>query len=419
MNRIKLPTKIYLKKGWKQNFLLLYYVFYIPIIKRVTSLMSQVLGVYNYVENINLILNILVAIVCLDIFVKKLKIFDYIIYIGICIIFNLYHIMVPNNIILKENLLIFLFTVFPIYFIGRVVEITEENYKLLYRGAVISIFVNYIVYFVIYKNTLDSSQLNDNMALAYVLLPSVLIIIHETITRFNVKNILYGFFSIFIILIQGTRGPMIILFAFILYDMVFLKKSAIKTFIISLLGICISVLLVSKVYISIVEWLKVLFENMGVSTRVLDLILTSEIMNNNGRDYIQQILYDKVMENKYIGYGPYGDVSIMYGDKFHREGAYAHNILLELWVHYGIFFGTICLLIFLIIVLISYVKARNEYEKICLTIFISISLIKFIFSGSYLMEYNFYFLMGICMSILTSKKMRGRNRKWKMLKVKI
>jgi hypothetical protein len=100
----------------------------------------------------------------------------------------------------------------------------------------------------------------------------------------------------------------------------------------------------------------------------------------------------QAVSNNWFGYGIAGDRAIV--------GAYAHNILIELWVSFGVIVGTALFIVpvfFTVLLLIK--KSRyNTAEDSFILVLISSCYVKLFLSGTYLTESFLFLLIGVLIS---------------------
>ena len=98
------------------------------------------------------------------------------------------------------------------------------------------------------------------------------------------------------------------------------------------------------------------------------------------------------------------------------NGFYAHNIFIEIFVHYGIIFGIVLTCILVSIILAGLFRTSRTKSVVTFTL-LSAGFLKLLFSGSYLnQEPAFYALLGLCVSTLSKQKKVVETKKSKYLK---
>lgn len=115
--------------------------------------------------------------------------------------------------------------------------------------------------------------------------------------------------------------------------------------------------------------------------------------NLSDREIIWETTKNNIWEKPYWGWGIAGDLSYM--------DSYPHNITLEILLHYGIFVGSIVL--FVIFFSITKSLFVTKFRNPVLLIFLCSGFGHLFLSSTYLIEYKFWILLGICFSIMKKK----------------
>ena len=310
-----------------------------------------------------------------------------------CVVYpqNTQYIMEHNN---------FWNTIFPClrwFIVGLIVIPDKELITLLGKVSCIAIALEtaYLLFYMI-PNGLIS---NDDMSRAYQLLPNIMIAFTYA---FNSKKIVIWIASIIgllYLLSLGTRGPFLILLAYVVLK--FVRTSVVTTrrkvtFVlgVSLVGLLISI---PGVYIAILNGLHVLLTKIGLSTRIIDYMIEgTTISYTSGREDLYEVAFQKIAERPFLGYGVYGEWQWFNWN--------VHNMYLELWIHFGILLGSFLLIWSAWLVGKAYLKTNNTYAKDIILIFSCFVFLRGFFGGSYLM-FGMFFLIGFCI------KEKRRNRR--------
>ena len=109
---------------------------------------------------------------------------------------------------------------------------------------------------------------------------------------------------------------------------------------------------------------------------------------------VDESLLDKLNENG-GGFGLMAD---------RLEVGYAHNIIVELWYAYGYIIGSLVIAIFLFLVLSLFLKSHDRSTKLFVLLFFTFTFIKLLFSGTFITDGFFFFLIGLCLTGLREAK---------------
>lgn len=139
-----------------------------------------------------------------------------------------------------------------------------------------------------------------------------------------------------------------------------------------------------------------MIKHSTLSVRIFNKLISGEAMRSNDRGLIWSAMFNAIKEKPFIGNGLCADRVI--------NGYYAHNIAIELWVDFGVIFGSIILAFVITIIITGYSKTDSEYEKgFIMSLFFSSFCMMFV-SGSFLEEPLPMLLLGFCVGIARSSK---------------
>ena len=145
-----------------------------------------------------------------------------------------------------------------------------------------------------------------------------------------------------------------------------------------------------------------LLNRYGLNSRMLDTIVTGSVSLDNGRNRIWTTVWKMILEHPIIGNGVYADR--------YAVGIYCHQILLELWLDFGIVIGT--LFVFTLIIGVSRMlfKCHNKNWKLLFIIFFSLTVVRLSVSYSFWYDTNFWICMAIYMNYIEEKNLKKRHR---------
>ncbi len=290
-------------------------------------------------------------------------------------------------------------TIFPClrwFIVALIFRPDRENVNLLGKISCVSVLVEsiFVIAYMMPRGLLRA----DDMNRAYQLLPNVLLVFNYA---FNDKKFWAWIFSAigFIYLLAlGTRGPILILLVYVIVKLYcvgpdnFWKKILLTVFLFAS-GLIISN---SNLYISILRYVRTMFYQVGLSTRIIDFAVEGNMISYlSGRDEIFSTAFEMIKERPFLGYGVYGDWAVV--------GWNIHNMYLELLVHFGVILGGAILAWLATLVIRAYRLSRNDGAKDMILIFACFVFIRGFFGGSYLM-FGVYFLIGLCIKEIRKAK---------------
>ena len=153
----------------------------------------------------------------------------------------------------------------------------------------------------------------------------------------------------------------------------------------------------SPLYNRTILWMYRQTQRLGLSIRIFDKLLSGEFAVSTGRDAIRETLLDAIARNPFLGYGLCSDRVL--------AGHYAHSLALELWVEFGVIFGTAILIALTVALWRGYRKADGEIKPLILLLTFS-SFFKLFLSGSYLNERFLLLLLGLCVCSIRLAKQK-------------
>lgn len=226
-----------------------------------------------------------------------------------------------------------------------------------------------------------------NMALSYgLLLPSL-----SLYARKNIYSLIAAAFLFIVIIAIGSRGAAIIFIVYVIYDIIqFNKKLSIPIIIVVIASILSLPLLAETL------------ENLGITSRTLNLLMTGDIGNITSREYRYNQMVNVFWNNPIMGIG-------LFGDRTYLEGSYTHNLILELYLNWGII-GASFIIIFFIVKIISTLLKVDSIERNILVKFFLAAVVPLMISGSYLVDYDLGIFIGVLFLI---GRVYKKNRKLK------
>lgn len=95
------------------------------------------------------------------------------------------------------------------------------------------------------------------------------------------------------------------------------------------------------------------------------------------------------------------------GDRYILNGAYSHNIFIEIIANFGIFIGGI-IIILIFICIIKALLQKNSLNYSIIAIWLCIGFVHFMVSNSYIVDMRFWIFLGVLLNIeWINPKMKG------------
>ena len=316
---------------------------------------------------------------------RKLRITDIGVYAGILFVYYLsYSLNIDNADFLSENAGLILLNTVPVYFIGAAIQ-EEKMMDLFYKLSLCS-----IVGMFIYNNTIGLLEQNEYMSEAYRLLPHICLVMYYTIKKPRVLNIALSLIGLVMLISYGNRGTVLLAALFIVACLFFFRSYKHKVIIRVLLIIAMAMLVFFSDHILL--WLAKIVDNIGMSTRAIDLCVEGDFFLSESRNHLKDIMWVGILERPIFGYGIAGDRCLV--------PLYAHDILYEMWASYGLLFGTIFIIGIVVLLCRAIKKSNDEKSKVFIWLLACCAFIKLFISSTYLNEPLFFLMLGMCLSVI-------------------
>ena len=294
------------------------------------------------------------------------------------------------------------------FFVGKYALGDKETFD-----SILKLVPLYECLAIIYMVLLFSYPVDNYMNTSYNLLFVSCLCFVKAINDRRILYYVLTFFNVVFILAFGASGPLLTIFVtIVLLSFNNLNKGQ------KVLAILVSILVLSFLlvfYELILIRLASLFPN---SRTLLKLIEKNQL--NSPRFLIWKFSFNKIVESPFAFRGAFGDRVLLtlenvtnsqlgfWVSESDMSGLYAHNILLEIYLQYGVLIGTILIILF-VKKLLRFIKMiKHEYygtsaEKI-MWVFICVALVPLLVSNSYLLSFEFWLLLGLIFSKKTKKQ---------------
>lgn len=252
----------------------------------------------------------------------------------------------------------------------------------------------------VYQLLMGRTLMADNMDTAYKILPSILYMVYYAMREKKIRYWICAAVGVCSVFVFGTRGPILcilIFFAlFFLLKVWHMKNGVKKLGLIALILLPVILLLSGDALMTVSMRLSELFSEMGFSSRIFDMFTEGMIADNSGRDSHFLRTVAAIAEKPVFGYGLMGDWVV--------NKLYVHNYFLELWCQFGVLFGTVIALGFILIPLNALHKSRDDEDMLLFILMLMCAtFVKLMVSGSYLFEPFLFLLLGISTACVRKK----------------
>lgn len=242
-----------------------------------------------------------------------------------------------------------------------------------------AIFITNMVTFicVMMNRQIDSEY---SMSFGYYVLIPALVYTWNFWKKEKVIFLIPTLFSVLMIILVGSRGPLLCWMLFLAFSIAFLsEKTSIRL---------ISISLIAVLAITINVWIMkiaALIDSFGFGSRTLDMLFNNTITSNTGREGFQQIIKQYIFSHPILGNGLFSEYRII--------GAYSHNIMLDFCLHFGLLIG-IAIILGIIVLLIEGLIKSDQTNRMRIVFFACLGLVQLFFSNTYTEAPFFWVFLG-------------------------
>lgn len=335
-------------------------------------------------------------------FINKLKVKAYVIvsFLIVTIFFMLNSLFNYDNTSL--TLLIYM-EFFVKCFTAFYIASLDVNEKDLYNAFIKLALLNFLAIFI--YPFVDFFNSMNYMRFGYAMLPSTIIFLYASFhKKFNPSWFVLGIIALFLTIIYGSRGPIIVLFLMFILVLVFTNKlTLINKYIIT--GLSSIFLLLVTVMITKQNTLLIIINYLngkGINTYALiklERVFSQGIAEaSSGRNVIYPILIEYIRESPLWGHG--------IGHVQQDLEFTAHNFLLQILVESGVIGLIVWLLIWIYVgykyVLISHFK--YDYLFKIATLLIAVSIGRLLISSDYWLRPEYWFVLALLINFKVKKE---------------
>ena len=301
------------------------------------------------------------------------------------------------------------FTIAPFFFLGIALNYERDHDILLSisRIAIIAELLMQVFYVLGITNREQSwdGTMGEQMVAAFQLILPLMFMTFHCINDNNIFDKFLTLLGVVLLFFLGTRGPLVVFGVFVIGNFVLIqkyrKRAFLKKAVILVLMISFFVFLEPILFIMLP-----IAQSLGFSVRIFDKMLEGNMVNiedSSGRDAIWMQMENAISSNP-GGYGFGGDRYLISPGKLYFN-AYAHNVELELLIHFGLLIGGVILLFLLLLFVRSYLSVRKTQAASFWFVLFCSGFVTLQTSGSYIDQVTFFVLLGYCVSVIRSSKL--------------
>lgn len=384
----KRPINILLALVWCDDFLLQY-------VRLVAERLPIISAFAGYVIPIMYVVSILLAV-----YNFRLSKSDMVFLACVVMVYFISPVLYPDtNIYWEQRWVNFLTVVLSFYILGVSVVPSvdiDQTTELLYKLSILTIVLK-LVYFLM-KGPLGTVETiaEGDMGQAYQLLPHICLLAYYTIKKATIFRVGLLGISAFYLVFLGNRGSVLILALSCVLLFIFTSRYKYRILLSCIIGVLVVVFLYSPLFEITMDALQETSAELGMSTRIFDMVDEGDLANSTGRSSKFVILLEALERKPVTGYGIYGDRSLL--------GGYCHNLPLELLTDYGYFTGVLLFIGILVLLARAIIISRSTVYFALLVCLMGNGFFKLFFSGSYLLEDTFYLLLGYSAALIRYRR---------------
>ncbi len=231
-----------------------------------------------------------------------------------------------------------------------------------------------------------SSGADYSMSCGYALEFQLLIVLDHFFHEKKWHDAVIILVDMLAILIGGSRGPILCILLYLLIRLVFSQELSMqKKFIITFFSGTV-VLLLFLNFNRIIALLVDVLGSAGHSSRTLRMLMTDSITKDSGRGNIIAYYLERIWERPFTGWGLAGGWTF--------EEMYPHNIVVELFLSFGIPLGIILTIILFFVLCKGFVRAKGVEQRMAHILIADMC--SLMLSGSFIMSASFFMGIAAC-----------------------
>lgn len=380
--------------------MILYFLALVPCLIPLLMGINTRIGISAINPVLKIVIFITLIVLSFRVFVRELKWWDFALVIGIgWFVFWSPNIYPQTYLAVFEFAPYFVFGCLPFYLIGASINLIlyENMFKCIGRwGLIVNIFICILAVLGVAQKIFGD---DNNMQLAYGVLPSVILVARNQMRHSNHIDLSLTIVGAFLILSLGCRGALLALVLYIASDLFLFKKY--KNAVSARIKIIIATMFCYLLSEPILLIMEAITSSLGFGTRVYDKLLGGNIVNTDSRDWIYDIVSGYILrDNRHLGYGLFYDRVLMGMD----ASSYSHNIVYEILLNFGVYIGSALLVAIALIFAINLIKIRNSEANSLILAFFCFCVVCLFFSSSYLCNSNFWLFVGLMITTFRKSK---------------
>lgn len=347
----------------------------------------------------NIIVTLILVFPSLPFIIKKVRVFDIIIWSSYFLFILISIILYTNNNYIQEEYAIdTLLIVSPYLFIGLCIKMDFMRKPMGKISFMVILW--YIFYCMFYQKSKIGSMgeqgAYESMHFAYLVLPHVLFCICNAFRGRDFMSIIGSVSGTFLLLSFGNRGSLVDLAFFILsYLLIFFKGK--RKYIVY--AVATATFIVIYIFLDeIIIFFQGIMYELGMSTRIFDVLTENSFLSGasvDERDSFTNILSTAIQNGPLLGYGFCGSWQFI--------GSYPHNLYYDLFITFGPVCGAIILIGILILIYKAFKSANTIDEKAFLLVLVTTGFFKLLISYTFINNVETFLMIGYCLNLIRTR----------------
>lgn len=242
--------------------------------------------------------------------------------------------------------------------------------------------------------------------------PFIIILVCSYIDTRKKKDILLAIINTALLLLGGRQSVVVVVVAVLFIYIYDNRKKNIKMlFFISIIIIGGSIL-VSGAYIEFFKVIGSMFESIGIHMEALERIASGNMFSTSTRDIIYKYSFITIARNG-------SKLSGILADRYYLRNMgqynswiqYAHNIYLEFLIDFGLILGSVVSVALTWKVIEAMFLSGSDSRKRLGIMICSLTMIRLLVSSSFIIEGNFFIMIGFIMGMNRKNCQKSRNKK--------
>lgn len=239
------------------------------------------------------------------------------------------------------------------------------------------------------------------MEFANAISMSIALLLYSGIIDKNAPDLILSITGLVLLLTYGSRGALMTLCILAAYLVWVQYKNTKIVYVIIFLSILI-VMTGPEVLSIALDWMT----KAGFNSRTLEKLLSGKFLVSNDRLRIYRYLFKVLRDNFIFGVGLCGDRYYLPLRFTGVDATYAHNLILELYLDFGVIIGTIIMTIMGYLLYVCYFNEEDLERKGLFSAFFTVGFLQLMTSRSWITEQNFFIFFALLLTYSTSTRIK-------------